>query len=218
MNRKEYVRGLGFGILITAVVFTFFKPETKSMTEEEIIKYAVSLGYVKAEEEDKESISNLDDIKSQALGSGTPTPVEATKAPSATSSPTSTLTPSPESTKEISITPSIQPTVTSEPTKAPSTTPSPKPTATPKPTKVPSATPSPDSVQTGETYTLVVTDGMTATTVAKLLAEAGVIEDDKEFVQYLRRQKLTHYVLTGSHQVPYGASFEEIANIITITP
>ena len=37
MKRKEYIRGLGFGILITAAVFSFIKPETKSMTEEEII-------------------------------------------------------------------------------------------------------------------------------------------------------------------------------------
>ena len=229
MNRKEYVRGLGLGILITAVVFTFFKPETKSMTEEEIIQYAVSLGYEKVEKQEKEPISNLDDIKSQAMGTLTPTP-EPTSTPTLTLTPTLELTNTPIPT----VTPTLKPTNTPVPTATPTpkptntpvptATPTPKPTntpvptvtLTPKPTKKLTVTPRPTEVQSGEMYTLVVADGMTATAVAKVLADDGVIEDDAEFVLYMRRQKLTHYILTGSYQIPYGASFEEIAEAITI--
>ena len=241
MNRKEYVRGLGLGILITAVIFTFFKPETKSMTEEEIIQYAVSLGYEKVEKQEKDPISNLDDIKSQAMGTGTPTPTltpvpTLTLTPEPTNAPTPTLTPTPEptSTPTPTLTPTPKPTNTPMP--MPTSTPTPKPTSTPtltptpKPTEVPdvtptseptaapevSVTPAPDAAQTETMYTLVVTDGMTATAVAKVLADNGVIEDDMAFVLYLRRQKLTHYILTGSYQIPYGASFKEIATAITI--
>ena len=212
MKRKEYVRGLGFGILITAIVFSFIKPEAKSMTEEEIIKYAVSLGYVK--EEEKEPISNLDDIKSQAMGtpkpeqevtpeptaSLTPTP---TSEPEATSSPTPTLTSTPTPTN----TPTPLP--TSTPTPLPTSTPTPKPTVTPKPTA---------SVQASKTYTLVVTKGMTATKVANLLAEAGVIDNSVDFIAYLQQQKLTDYIMIGSYQISYGASFKKIADTITWIP
>lgn len=205
MNRKEYVRGLGLGILITAVVFTFFKPETKSMTEEEIIKYAVSLGYEKVEKQEKEPISNLDDIKSQAMGTGTPTPEStSTPTPAPTNTPTPTLTSTPKPTS----------TPTPKPTKAPDVPQASEPTATPNV----SVTPELEVGQTEKTYTLVVTDGMTATAVAKVLVDDGVIEDDMALVLYLRRQKLTHYILSGSHQIPYGASFEEIADIITREP
>ena len=221
MNRKEYVRGLGFGILITAVVFTFLKPETKSMTEEEIIQYAVSLGYEKVEEQEKELISNLDDIKLQAMGTGTPT-LTPTLEPTNTPTPTLTPTPEPTNTPTPTLTPTPKPTntptptLTPEPTKAPDVTQVLEPTTTPIPTKKISITPKPDAELTEKMYTLVVTDGMTATAVAKTLADDGVIEDDTAFVLYLRRQKLTHYILTGSYQIPYGASFEEIAEAITI--
>ena len=239
MNRKEYVRGLGLGILITAVVFTFFKPETKSMTEEEIIKYAVSLGYEKVEKQEKEPISNLDDIKSQAMGTGTPTPESTstpTPAPTNTPTPTLTSTPKPTSTPMPTSTPTPKPTSTPTPTLTPTpkptSTPTPTLTPTPKPTKAPdvpqaseptatpnvSVTPELEVGQTEKTYTLVVTDGMTATAVAKVLVDDGVIEDDMALVLYLRRQKLTHYILSGSHQIPYGASFEEIADIIIREP
>ena len=225
MNRKEYVRGLGLGILITAVVFTFFKPEAKAMTEEEIIKYAISLGYEKVEKQEKDPISNLDDIKSQAMGTGTPTPTltpvpTLTLTPEPTNAPTPTLTPTPKPTN----TPMPTSTPTPKPTSTPTLTPTPKPTEVPdvtptsEPTAAPevSVTPAPDAAQTETVYTLVVTDGMTATAVAKVLADNGVIEDDMAFVLYLRRQKLTHYILTGSYQIPYGASFKEIATAITI--
>lgn len=246
MNRKEYIRGLGLGILITAVIFTFFKPETKSMTEEEIIQYAVSLGYEKVEKQEKEPISNLDDIKSQAMGTLTPTPeptnmptLTPTTEPTNTPEPTATPTPKPTSTPVPTAIPTLKPTSTPVPTytptpkptstPVPTSTPTPKltstpvptststskPTSTPKPTESPDVTPTPNAVQTGELYTLVVEDGMTATAVAKVLAEAGVIEDDAEFVLYLRRQKLTHYIISASYQIPYGASFEEIAKAIT---
>ena len=238
MNRKEYVRGLGFGILITAVVFTFFKPETKSMTEEEIIKYAVSLGYEKVEEQKKDPISNLDDIKSQALGTGTPTPT-LTPTPESTNTPTPTLTSTPEPTSTP--TPTLAPTPKPTSTPTPTLTPTPKPTSTSKPTLTPTQKPTntptkapdviptseptdmpevsvtltPDAVQTGKMYKLVVKNGMTASAVAKVLKDDGVIEDDTEFVLYLRRQNLTHYIITGSYQIPYDASFEEIAKAIT---
>ena len=47
MKRKYYLRGLGLGILVTALVFTIAGP--KELSDEEIIKRAEELGYVKEE-------------------------------------------------------------------------------------------------------------------------------------------------------------------------
>ena len=48
MKRKYYLRGLGLGILITALVFIIAGP--KELSDEDIIKRAEELGYVKNED------------------------------------------------------------------------------------------------------------------------------------------------------------------------
>jgi len=55
MKRKYYLRGLGIGILVTALVFIYVKPN--EITDAEIIKRAEALGYVKAEENVNPTIS-----------------------------------------------------------------------------------------------------------------------------------------------------------------
>ncbi|MBQ8325708.1 MAG: hypothetical protein IJX86_01445 [Lachnospiraceae bacterium] len=51
-------------------------------------------------------------------------------------------------------------------------------------------------------------------TVCKKLVEAGVIEDAKDFDSYLSKNGYDKRVRTGSHQVPVGGSYEEIAKAI----
>ena len=59
MKRKYYLRGLGFGILITTFVFIMVGPS--ELSNEEIIQRAEQLGYVKVEEENKTTI-NLEEL------------------------------------------------------------------------------------------------------------------------------------------------------------
>ena len=66
MKRKYYIRGLGFGIVITALVFSFLNSSEPS--DEEIMKRAKELGYVLATEVTPGL--NLDELRS----SGTPKP------------------------------------------------------------------------------------------------------------------------------------------------
>ena len=216
MKRKYYLRGLGFGILITALVFTFAGPS--EMTEEEIIKRAEELGYVKAEE----SSINIKDL----MGTGTPSPV-ATKAPEQTPEPTKVITPeatpdfTPTSTPEPEFsptpTPTISPTPTVSPTPEPTATSTPKPTATVTPTATPVPTKEPTKAPEKEviTATIVVERGNTATMVCNKIENAGIVKDGSVLRDYLIANNLTDYINVGTYTLSSDMTLKEIAKILT---
>ena len=185
MKRKYYLRGLGFGILITTFVFILVGPS--ELSEKEIIQRAEQLGYVKAEETGKPTINleellNKDKEEEQASGSqltiipspsetvitGTITP-EPTKVSEQTITPIQTIMP--EDTQTVTqkpmgtVTPTV--TVTSKPTNTvkPTATATLKPTNTVKPTVT--ATPKPTS-----TVKPTVTTTPKPTVTVKLTATA----------------------------------------------
>lgn len=199
MKRKYYMRGLGLGILVTAILCAVALPKkTEPMTDEEVIARATELGYVK-----KESGVTADDInkiKENETASGTP---EASLTPEATDTP--------EATKEPEGTPG--------PTQSP--VPTPKPTATPVPTKAPTEAPKATATpEVGEepavtSYMITVERGATARRVAERLASVGAIGDADAFVRYLQSNGLTDYINIGTFTIPKGASHAEIAKILT---
>ena len=127
MKRKYYLRGLGFGILITTFVFIMVGPS--ELSDEEIIQRAKQLGYVKVEETNKSTI-NLEELlnknKEDTQTSGT----DLTIVPS----PTQVVTPEPTLIPEETVTPELTSTETPIPTATTKPTATVKPTATIKPT------------------------------------------------------------------------------------
>lgn len=109
MKRKYYLRGLGFGILITTLVFVLIGG--KEPSEAEIIKRAEELGYVKADISPT-PMFDLDTLKEQ-------------------------LTITPELTPESQLTQTPELTPEGELTQTPKLTPEPTPIPTPKPTEPP---------------------------------------------------------------------------------
>lgn len=210
MKRKYYLRGLGFGILITALVFTFAGPS--EMTEEEIINRAEELGYVKAEE----SSINIKDL----MGTGTPSPV-ATKAPEKTPEPTKAITPeatpdfTPTSTPEPEFSPTPTPTISPTPEPTATSTPTPTatviPTATPVPTKEPTKAPEKEVI----TATIVVERGNTATMVCNKIENAGIVKDGSVLRDYLIANNLTDYINVGTYTLSNDMTLKEIAKILT---
>ena len=154
MKRKEYMRGLAFGIIVTTVLFSVVKPyKNAKIPDSEVIKRAKELGYVKADDASKDKISNL---ISEAY-SGTPKPSEPVTTPDPKENPnteepqptgSADISTTPEPTKEVSpvVTPVTTPESTATPTPKPTATPTPKPTATPTPK--PTATPTPKPTAT----------------------------------------------------------------------
>lgn len=171
MNLKYYLRGLGIGIIVTAVIMLVMNRVNKpTLTDTEIKKRAVELGMV----EEGQTLSDLasmvealplDNKNDFSSGMGVDLDGEEAEAldPDATLSPSEetaiidavengedvseVVIPTPEkierSTPEPTKEPEKTPEPTKEPTKEPTATPEPtkEPTPTPKPTKEPTPTP-----------------------------------------------------------------------------
>ena len=169
MKRKYYLRGLGLGILITALVFIFIGP--KELSDEEIIKRAEKLGYVKEESSSlgiKELLNKETPVPTDSPVSGKNSGEEATPIPTPTESPeispspimepTIILTPTEVPQSEVTATPTptvvpteaVKPTATAKPTATVKPTEAAKPTATVKPTEAakPTETPKPTAAAT----------------------------------------------------------------------
>ena len=204
MKQKYYLRGLGIGILITALVFIFTGPS--ELSEEEIIKRAEALGYTKSED-----ITPSIGIK-ELLDNETPTPK-----PTNTPVPTETPTPEPINTPVPTETPTPEPTSTPVPTE----TPTPEPTNTPVPTEttIPTPTQAAEPTKSPESNiikaTIVVERGNTATVVCNKIEDAGILEDGKVLREYLVNNGLTDYINIGTYSLSSDMSIKEIAEILT---
>ena len=241
MKRKYYMRGLGIGVIVTAILFTLAFPKNKAeMTEAEIIAKAKELGYVKKSEgitpDDINKIKEQEGIgiTPENTPDDTVTP-EATPEPTGTPGPTPSPVPTPDAPTppeepdkpEVPETPAIVPTrevKPEEPTKEVlPDTPTPTPTKRPTPTagltkappKQPTATIAPTKAPVTGEVTVKVERGMTATKVARLLEAAGAVDSAKAFASYLRENNLADEINIGTFSIPAGATYEEIGKILT---
>lgn len=217
MKRKYYMRGLGIGVIVSAILFSFAFPKSApNMTDEEVIERAKELGYTKKTE--GVTADDIDKIKDNVTPQpGSETEGDADHATEGTPGTTPDVTPGPTPSPVPTPEPPDRPEQPKEPGR-PSSTPEPTkvPTNTPKPTKAPTNTPVPTKTPSGTVYTIKVERGMTASRVSKLLEEAGAVASATEFVTYLRDNSLTDEINIGTFRIPAGADFKEIADILTI--
>lgn len=117
----------------------------------------------------------------------------------------------PEPTEaEVTVTP------TPEPTEEPKATATPTPTLEPTEEPKATATPTPEAVQSSsEKKVLRIASGMWSDKVARELQAMGVIEDAADFDQYLIRNGYAERLVVGTFEIPAGATYEQIAQIIT---
>lgn len=210
MKLKYYLRGLGIGILITTVILSLAGIGRKNMTDEEVVKRAKELGMVES--------TLLSDLPDQTKAEEVrPTEPETSLLPETSEPETS---PEPET--------SLQPETSEPETSEPEVSPEPEETAsTPETPVAPEETPvapeetpvspedgNPDT-PAGETVTLVIGRGESSTTVSKNLKKAGIVEDAAAFDRFLCNNGYDKKIITGTYEIPYGASEEEIAKIIT---
>lgn len=189
MKLKYYLRGLGIGILVTTVILSLAGVGRKNMTDEEVVKRAKELGMVES--------TLLSDLPDQTKTDEV-RPTE----------PETSLQPETSEPEESASTP--------ETPEAPEETPvAPEETAVaPEETPVSPEDGNPDT-PAGETVTLVIGRGESSTTVSKNLKKAGIVEDAAAFDRFLCNNGYDKKIITGTYEIPYGASEEEIAKIIT---
>ncbi len=217
MKLKYYLRGLGIGILVTTVILSLAGIGRKNMTDEEVIKRAKELGMVES--------TLLSDLADQAEADEVKPTEPETSEPETGQQPEETLPP--ETTPETAPgeendteqkTPAGQENGTEQETaSAQENGTEPEKATEPETTPDTPVSPEDGSSDTpaGETFTLVIGRGESSTTVSKNLQKAGIVEDAAAFDKFLCNNGYDKKIITGTYEIPYGASEEEIAKIIT---
>ena len=259
MNRtrlKYYLRALGIGIIVTALLMGYSQ-KPPQMSDEEILRRAAELelegqrevlaDLATATPEPENSLESDAAISAESTASPVPGPaVEpaagttpkpmvdpgASPPPKPTAESGASATPKPTAESAVSPTPKPSEEPVASPTPKPSEEPvassTPKPTeepvasSTPKPTEEPAVSPTPKPTEeptvspapAGDVAILVISRGESSMTVSRNLQELGLVEDYRAFDRFLCDNGYDHSISTGTHEIPLGATYEEIAGII----
>lgn len=207
MRMRYYLRGLGIGIVVTALLMGFTKGGQKeTLTDAEIVERAKSLGMVEssvlsADLGDKEDIS-VNDI-SEADQQEVMPETETETADNTEQTETETTDNTEQSKPEVAD--------DTEQTK-PETTDN---TEQSKPDKETEAdNPEEEETVTEKRYVVTIYSGDGSRTVANRLEEMGVIEDAAEFDRYLCQNGYDKRLTTGNHEINAGADEKEIAEAL----
>lgn len=219
MKLKYYLRGLGIGMAVTALILGISfsgrqGQEAQTLTDEQIRERASELGMVDSSE------LTLAALQNSAQPQTTMEP-EVTEEPKLTADPETTT--EPEATAELETT--TEPKATTEPETMtepeataeaetmtePETTAEPKMTTKPEATKEPELTTAPEQSQT----TITIKKGSDSGSVSRMLYEAGLVENAKAFDNYLCNNGYSRSINPGIYEIAPGTSEEEIAKIIT---
>lgn len=187
MERKYYLRGLGIGIVVTAIIMGIATSGKRGMTDEEIIARAKELGMVEntvlsekteeeAETEATVDIANAEDATEKSA-------IEETKKPETSTEQKQNTT---EETKKLETSTEQQTTADKK-----------------------------EDITSAVVKTITVNSGDGSYTVAKKLAEAGVVTSAENFDTYLCQNGYDKKLRTGNFSIPADASDEQIARIVT---
>ena len=191
MKLKYYLRGLGIGILVTAVIMGVTQGSRKeTLSDREIRERAAALGMV-------EPGNSLADLEAAETPAATEIP-EAAETPAATEIPEAIETPAATETPEAAETPAA--------TEAPASTETPEVTARP--------TQKPAEEEEGSSYTFEIQAGDSSYQVAYRLQQTGLVADARDFDNYLCSKGYDRKLKTGSYEIPETATEEEISEIL----
>lgn len=189
MKYKYFLRGLGTGIILSALILCISYRSSRS--DENVVDQAKELGMVFPE--GTQQPEQLEEI----ISTDTPAPTQNSSGAGVTGHET--------------VPGGADKTDTPAPTTVPET---PKKTKKPKKTVKPASTKKPDSVK-GSGVNFKVRGGLLSSTVAREMKEAGILQNDKKFDEYLVNSGYATKIREGTYRIPVGASYAEIAKIIT---
>lgn len=210
LKLKYYLRGLGLGIVVTAVIMSIIKSKDNKMTDEEIMARAKQLGMIEStvliesspnEDDDvqgtdnnqEKDISEPEDAEGQPQTDG-----------SVTGSEVQANANVPDSGNQINTLPLLPETWTNAGTDK-------------------QGTPNEEDAEgdvTSDTTSefpkvLIISSGEGSYTVSKRLAELGVVESAADFDNYLCEHGYDKKIRAGTYTIPVGATDEQMAKIVT---
>lgn len=187
MKLKYYLRGLGIGILVSTIILMIaFARHPREMSDKEIISRAQELGMVMEQGKTGESIPR----GTEAADSGEHDTQQPAEEPSTGND--GQTGDNPKGTEQMGNVPSAEGTDTGEAN-----------------TQIP--------VDTEEKYTeFTVEDGESAFAVCIRLYEAGLVDNAYKFNSFLKKKNVVKHVLPRTIQIPEGADYEELAELLTV--
>ena len=198
MKLKYYLRGLGIGMIVTALIlgisFSSRQEQAQTMTDDQIRERAAELGMVDSSELTLAALQN----GAMQPTESTPQETQTQNSPEAATEPEETQTPETNTEPEVTVTPEV--------TNEPETTVTPEATPEPETTKVPEQT---------QTDGITINRGDDSGSVSRRLYEAGLVENAKAFDNYLCNNGYSRSINPGAYEIVPGTSEEEIAKIIT---
>lgn len=202
MKLKYYLRGLGIGMIVTALIlgisFSNRKDQTSQiMTDDQIRERAAELGMVDSSE-----------LTLAALQNSEKQPTEGTPEETTQTQEQNNIEAEPETT----VLAETQATVEPETTQESEATTEPEKTAGPETTAEPEVTEAPQRTQTAS---ITIQRGDDSGSASRRLYEAGLVENAKAFDNYLCNNGYSRSINPGTYEIAPGTSEEEIAKIIT---
>lgn len=190
MKLKYYLRGLGIGMIVTALIlgisFSNRQDQTSQiMTDDQIRERAAELGMVDSSELTLAALQNSEKQPTEG------TPEETT-----------------QTQEQNNIEAELETTQESEAT----TEPEPEKTVGPETTAEPEVTEAPQRTQTAS---ITIQRGDDSGSASRRLYEAGLVENAKAFDNYLCNNGYSRSINPGTYEIAPGTSEEEIAKIIT---
>lgn len=193
MKIRYYLRGLGLGILFTAVFFLLGGDPKQTMSDEMIKERAKELGMVEStvladmSESIQETEETVEEITIETVEETSETVSEEMEMTETVEEEESTTVM--EETEEVSI----------EETSAEET----------------SEESSKEAAPVGQMISIVVNKGEGSDTVSHRLHEAGLVDDPYAYDKYLMQNGYDKRISAGGHMIPMGADWQEIAKILT---
>lgn len=203
MKLRYYLRGIGIGIIIAAAICICASMRKGTMSDDEVRQKAKELGMT-------ESGNVLSDMAA-------PVETQAETETAASDYVETVAEPVAESETEAIETPVEESTVIDVAEEQKEQEPSSEAEAAEPPSQEPSeeAKEEQKPVVTGDTVTIVIEKGNGSDTVARKLASAGLISDAAAYDKWLIQNGYDRVLAAGTHQIPKGASEEEIAKILS---
>ena len=210
MKLKYYLRGLGIGMIVTALIlgisFSNRQDQTSQiMTDDQIRERAAELGMVDSSE-----------LTLAALQNSEKQPTEGTPEETTQTQEQNNIETEPETTVPAETQATVEPETTQEPEAtaepAPEKTAEPEKTAGPETTAEPEVTEAPQRTQTAS---ITIQRGDDSGSASRRLYEAGLVENAKAFDNYLCNNGYSRSINPGTYEIAPGTSEEEIAKIIT---
>jgi outer membrane biosynthesis protein TonB len=233
MERKYYLRGLGLGIVVTAIIMGMMLSGKEKMSDEDVIARAKELGMV----EDTVLSDSINDAKEEAAAAAE---AEASKEPETETKSEPENSKQPDTAKndtsvnsktqtddavKAADTAKTDTDKTTETAKADTSKTTDKTTDaaktetakadTDKTTTAAKAETAANKANNTEPTTITVGSGDGSYTVAKKLADAGVVSSAQSYDEYLCSNGYDKKLRTGTFTIPANATEEQIAKIVT---